>query len=205
MTSTTTEPLGWFADQSEDRPGLWAPMVQVPGACHELGGIWFDTEADAQEFIHTYLTGLPCIDDCCTTDTDQTQPARGTTLRLTPLDTAGNPTGTAVVIGGWFQLGIDRSGIFTARLEATIAPDGPQLIATREPVMLELWSPLPGFPLPGRTERWMHFTIHALDHLLPADDRSSPDGFVAFTGHILTVNTGITTYRSTSERPEHTP
>lgn len=58
-------PRGWFAHVDEDRdPGdrfLWQPNVQVSGAIFPLP-VWFDTEADCEEFIRSHLVGQGWMD-----------------------------------------------------------------------------------------------------------------------------------------------
>lgn len=59
------ERRGWFADVddpedpdagcSEEFP--WQAVIQVAGACHPIGGVWFSSKADCEEFIRDEIIG----------------------------------------------------------------------------------------------------------------------------------------------------
>jgi hypothetical protein len=62
MTSDQT--MGWFAglvdeDERDDR-WPWAPMLQIPGECHQLTPT-FATEEDCLSFIRRHILGKPIL------------------------------------------------------------------------------------------------------------------------------------------------
>lgn len=62
-----TEPnTGWFVSESDPEDAVkgapYQAFAQVAGGCFPLP-IWFDTEADAEQFIRHWLVGLPMLAD----------------------------------------------------------------------------------------------------------------------------------------------
>lgn len=61
---TYQRPTGWFADttESETASMLWHPILQLPGICVPME-IWFETEADCEDFIRREILGQPMLEE----------------------------------------------------------------------------------------------------------------------------------------------
>ena len=58
-------PTGWFADLAAEDERVesapWQPFLQIPGSCVGMT-IWFQTEADCEDFIRREILGQPMLE-----------------------------------------------------------------------------------------------------------------------------------------------